>query len=77
MVETLDFREYKGRGYAHLERLPDGTLSVLWRPKREQGGSRFPVGENDPWQDFERQAKLQRHPWSPDQEMLAALQKKE
>jgi hypothetical protein len=76
VVETLDLREYRGRGYAHLERLPDGRLSVLWRPKGEQGGSRFPVGKRDPWQDFERQANLEGHRWSLDHEMLAALQRR-
>jgi hypothetical protein len=77
VTKTLDFREYEGRGYAHLERLPDGTLSVLWRPKGEEGGSRFPVREDDSWQDFEHQAELEGHPWSPDHEMLTALQKNE
>jgi hypothetical protein len=49
---------------------------VLWRPSGAPGGSRFTVRENEPWQDFERQAKLQGHPWSADQEMLEALLKK-
>lgn len=77
VTKTLDFRAYQGGGYAHLERLPDGTLSVNWRPKGEQGGSRFSVCEDDAWQDFERQAQLEGHPWSPDQEMLADLQRNE
>jgi hypothetical protein len=60
--QVLEARRYKGLGDAWLEQLPNGTLSVLWRPHTRGDESRYPVRD---WGDFEEAAALAREPWVP------------
>jgi hypothetical protein len=40
-IRTLDVRKYMGRGYAHLEQLPNDSWSVIWLRHGEKRGSRL------------------------------------